>query len=167
LLTSRQVAPERWPALGSYILGCDACQEACPKNRGVKGKPGLESLLPASMGLYPSLRLLLELDEARFRREVIRPMQEKVMGNGWAAQLLRQPAISKALAWAVKHLLGGKELLPETFVHASDNLKIYQRNALIAAGNLQCRELRALVERHLVDEQLRPYAAWALERMKE
>ena len=165
LLTSRQVAPERWPALGSYILGCDICQECCPKNQRVKSKPGVESLLPDALGMYPSLRLLLELDEARFRREVIGCIQEKVMGNGLSARLLRQPAAAWVLAWVTKHLFRGKELLPETFVHASDNLKIYQRNALIAAGNLRCRELRDCVQRHLVDEHLKPYATWALERI--
>jgi len=165
MLTSRQVAPEHWPALGPYILGCDVCQEACPKNRGVKLKARLESLLSCNMGIYPSLQLLLDLDEIRFRREVIHPIQEKFLGNGWQARLLKQPAISKMLTWTVKHLLRGKELLPETFVHAADNLKIYQRNALIAAGNMRCRELRASIERHLPDEQLKPYAVWALEKI--
>jgi hypothetical protein len=87
------------------------------------------------------------------------------MGNGLSARLLRQPAAAWVLAWVTKHLFRGKELLPETFVHASDNLKIYQRNALIAAGNLRCRELRDCVQRHLVDKHLKPYATWALERI--
>jgi epoxyqueuosine reductase QueG len=165
LLTSRQVAPEHRSALGSYILGCDRCQESCPRNHPVRAKSNLESMLPGDMGMYPSLRLLLELDEKRFRREVLGHLQEKVMGQGVLARLLCRPAASRMLTWALKHLFRGKEWLPETFVHASDNLKTYQRNALIAAGNRRCGTLRDCVQRHLADEQLRPYAAWALERM--
>ena len=166
LLTSREVAPAQWPAMGSYILGCDACQEACPKNRGVRSKPDIESLLPAAIGMYPPLRLLLELDEAGFQREVIGPMQRKMTGDGLLARLGTVPAVRAAMTWCVKKFLRGREMLPETFVHASGNLGVYKRNALVAAGNLRCLELRDAVERCRADETLRPYAEWALERMK-
>lgn len=164
LLTSREVTPAQWPAMGSYILGCDACQEACPMNRGVKPKPEVESLLPESIGMYPSLRLLLEMDEAGFQRSVIGPMQRKMTGDGLLARLGTLPAVRAAMTWCVKKFLRGREMLPETFVHASGNLNVYKRNALVAAGNLRCSDLRDAVVRCREDETLRPYADWAMER---
>ena len=165
LLTSREVPPGQRPALGSYILGCDACQEACPRNRGLKPKPAAESLLPAAIGMYPPLRLLLEMDEAEFQRTVIGPMQRKMTGDGLLARLGTVPAVRAAMTWCVKKFLRGRERLPETFVHASGNLNVYQRNALVAAGNLRCSELRDAAERCRTDETLKPYAEWAMERM--
>jgi len=165
LLTSREIAPDRWPKIGSYILGCDACQEACPKNRGVKAKPNLESLLSDSIGLFPPLRLLLEMDEKRFQREIIGELQKKMMNHGMLARILGQPAVRGIVTWCIKKFLRGREALPETFVHASNNLNIYKRNAILAAGNLGCAELRDAVARCASNPQLKPCAEWSLERM--
>jgi len=165
LLTSREVPPDQRSALGSYILGCDACQEACPKNRAVKPKPEVESLLPEVIGMYPPLRLLLEMDERDFQRTVIGPMQRKMTGDGLLARLGTVPAVRAAMTWCVKKFLRGREMLPETFVHASGNLNVYKRNALVAAGNLRCSELRDAVARCRADESLRAYAEWATDLM--
>lgn len=165
LLTSREIPSEWWPSLGTYILGCDACQEACPKNRAVPTKNYQESALPDGTGIHPPLRLLLDLDERRFQREMIGPLQSKLLGNGLAARLMALPGARAAVTWFVKTVLRGREQVPDTLVHASSNLAIYQRNALLAAGTLRSAELRPSVTRYLADAQTRPYAAWALERM--
>ncbi len=166
VLTSREIAPDRRPAIGSYILGCDACQEACPKNHGVKAKPHVESLLPENFGMYPPLQLLLEMDEKRFQREVIGELQKKIMGDGMGARILALPVVRGMVTWFIKKFLRGREALPETFVHASDNLHIYKRNAILAAGNLRCTSLREAVAQCAAEPELKPYVEWSLERMK-
>jgi epoxyqueuosine reductase len=165
LLTSREIPPEQWPSLGSSILGCDVCQEACPKNREVRAKAKQEGAFPDAMGIYPPLGLILELDEQRFQREMIGPLQRKLLGDGLAGRLVALPGVRAAVSWFVKSFLRGREQVPDTLVHASSSLAIYQRNALLAAGTLRCAELRSTVTRYLADEELKPYAAWALERM--
>jgi len=165
LLTSQQVAPEYWPAMGSYILGCDACQNVCPKNRMCRPKPGVESLLPDVIGMHPPLDLLLGMDDRRFRKEVMNHLMHKISGGGLLALILSMPHARAAVAWFLKNVLRKVEAVPDTFVHASDNLSIYKRNAIIAAGNLGHAELRTSVERYQNDPQLGPYAIWALERM--
>jgi hypothetical protein len=88
------------------------------------------------------------------------------MGDGMRARILAQPVVRGIVTWWVKKFLRGREALPETFVHASNNLNIYKRNAILAAGNLRCEPLRAAVTRCAANPQLRPYAEWSLERMK-
>jgi epoxyqueuosine reductase len=165
LLTGREIASHHWPKLGSYILGCDACQEVCPKNRALKAKSNPKSLLPENIGRYPPLQLLLEMDDQRFQREIIGELQKQIMGDGMLARALAQPAVRGMVTWCIKTFLRGREALPETFVHASNNLKIYQRNAILAAGHLRCGQLREAVARCSADPELKPYAQWALERM--
>ncbi len=166
LLTSREIALDQRPKINSYILGCDVCQEACPKNRGIKTKPNMESLLSENFGMFPPLQLLLEMDEKRFQREVIGELQKKIMGNGMQARILALPVVRGFVTWFIKKFLRGREALPETFVHASNNLNIYKRNAILAAGNLRCTSLREAVARCAVEPELTPYVEWSLERMK-
>jgi epoxyqueuosine reductase len=166
-LTSREIVADQREKIGCYILGCDACQEACPKNRGVKAKPKMESLLSDEIGMFPPLRLLLGMDEKSFQREIIGELQKKVMGGGLLAQILGLPLVSRVVTWFIKRFLRGREALPETFVHASNNLSVYKRNAILAAGNLRCADLREAVERCLTDPELRPYAEWALDKINQ
>jgi epoxyqueuosine reductase len=165
MLTSRQVAEADRPALASYILGCDACQEACPRNAKLKPKEHVESLLPDGMGIHPPLRDLLRMNEAGFQRELIGFIQSKIMEDTLLNRLLRVGVLRKLFKVLAKTFSKGGEVLPETFVHASGNLAIYQRNALVAAGNLREAALRDDVACHADDPYLGEYAKWALGRI--
>ena len=164
-LTSHEIAADQRSKTGTYILGCDACQEVCPKNRDVKPKPSMESLLSEDFGMYPPLQLLLEMDEKRFQREIIGELQKKIIGDGLQARILALPVVRGVVTWFIKKFLRGREALPETFVHASNNLNIYKRNAILAAGNSRCTALRPAVTRCAAEPELKTYAEWSLERM--
>ena len=165
MLTSRTVAEDDRPALNTYILGCDVCQESCPRNARLTPKPEVESLLPDGMGIHPPLRALLQMDEARFQRELIGFIQGKLMEDTLLNRLLKVRLLRKLFKALSKTLLKGGEVLPETFVHASGNLAVYQRNALIAAGNKRATGLRADAARFVDDPYLGEYARWALGRI--
>jgi len=165
LLTSDSVPEEHWAAFGNYILGCDACLDACPKNQKLPGRPDAESLFPEGIGMHPPLRKILSLDQVSFRKEILDPVQEKIAGRSFLGTLLRNPVAQRVAKWLAGTVLRGREVLPETFVHASGKLMVYKRNALIAAGNVGAADVRELVDACRVDPSLRRAAEWALERM--
>jgi len=166
MLTSEQVPEEHFPALNNYILGCDACQDACPKNKGIQPKPKVENLLPEILQGCPPLRNLVHMSEDVFQRQVITPITEKMTSRSFLARLMKNRLIRGILQKLMTTLFKGKEVLPETFVHASQNLEIYRRNAVIALGNLgdpaMLEEVRSLKD----DPYLRPYAAWAERKLE-
>jgi len=166
MLTSQSIAESDRPAVASYILGCDVCQEACPRNRGVPPKADVECLLPDGMGTYPPLKRLLDMDEPSFQKELIGFIQGRIMEDGFMNRLLRVAWLRKAFALLSRTVFSKREVLPETFVHASGNLAVYQRNALIVAANRHETSLQPDVERYVNDPYLGPYARWALERLK-
>jgi epoxyqueuosine reductase len=165
LLTSVDVPEDVWPHFGNRILGCDACLDACPRNRLRDARSPPESLFPDGIGLNVSLRRLLRLDEKAFQREFLRPVQSKLVRSRAVDRLSRIPGVQPLLRVLMKTVLRGREVLPETFIHASGNLKVYQRNALIAAGNLEATALRSDVEACGTDATLRRASDWALARM--
>ncbi len=166
LLTSSDAPESAWPHFGNKILGCDACLDACPRNQELEAAPPRESLFPDGIGLHVSLRRLLRLDERAFQREFLRPVQSKLVRSKLLDRLTRLPGVQHVVRLLMKSVLRGREVLPETFVHASGNLKVYQRNALIAVGNGNVQELREDVEACRADPELRPAAEWALTRMR-
>jgi len=61
------IPPEFYKACGNRLFGCDACQEACPWNRGTAISS--ENSFQPRPGMNPvDLAELLGLDEANFRR---------------------------------------------------------------------------------------------------
>jgi epoxyqueuosine reductase len=165
LLTSSEIPAELWEAMPNYILGCDVCQEACPHNAKVTPRENLESLMPGFLGAEPSLQTVLQLTEGAFQSRVISYVQASLTGRKLLAFLWRFAPARLLLKFAMKRSPKKAETVPETFVHASGNLEVYRRNALIAAGNTKDKALEPLVRRYASDAYLGPYARWALERM--
>ena len=55
------------PLLGDWVFGCDICQEVCPYTKAARLPPDPAFLPRAVDNAYPSLPLLLAMDETRFR----------------------------------------------------------------------------------------------------
>ena len=162
MLTSPDVAADDRPLLGRRILGCDACLEACPYDREVRPKKGLSSIFPWGVGTRVPLRLLLRLDDRGFERRLLLHILRKMAGPGAAAVLLRTPVLGAWFGRRILKQLGGRETVPETFIHASTNFALYKRNAIIAAANLKAKGLRDDIRACASDSRLETAAAWAL-----
>lgn len=165
MLTSRDVPEECLSAFGPYILGCDACQEACPKNKHVTPKRNVESLLPDTIGMYPPIRDLMDMSEASFQRDIIGTISDKMSSRRVLNVLMKNACVRKMIQRLMVTVFKGKEVLPETFVHASGNLDVYKRNALVAAGNLGDKSMLDDVRRFKSDPYLGRYASWAEGRL--
>jgi epoxyqueuosine reductase len=98
------------PLMGTWVFGCDLCQEACPINQRISPAPVPAGLASTSSGPvpFPDLVELLELSEpsfqARFRSTTIRRSgRERLARNaavalGNAGQRSAVPPLSRALA---------------------------------------------------------------------
>jgi len=165
MLTSHEIPEERFPALNNYILGCDRCQEVCPKNAHLEPKASVENLLPDDVGLFPPLTRLLDMTEDEFQESIMAPISEKMAGGKGFTILSKNKVLRKLVQWLMTTFLKGREILPETFVHASGNLNIYKRNAIVAAGNMGDIALLDYVRAFKSDRYLGPYADWAERRI--
>lgn len=74
--------------IGTWIFGCDLCQEVCPWNAA--DRPGDPELQPRRELAHPELLWLLQLGAAQFRRYVRRTALRRV----GRAQLLRNVAVA-------------------------------------------------------------------------
>lgn len=97
MLTSRDVPEDSLSAFGNYILGCDACQEACPKNKNLEPKLNVEGLLPDSFGSYPLLPELIHMSDATFQKDVIATISDKMSGRGGMKVLMKSRLVRKII----------------------------------------------------------------------
>lgn len=172
LLTSEEVDVENWTKLNSYILGCDICQEACPKNRTGHPRKNIENLLPDWMGMYPPIKRLLKLTEKEFNEDIIAFIAGKVSSN-FIVKFVSSYKLTRKVFGPIKKLASffmgteAAETLPETFIHASGKMTIYQRNAIIAAGMSENSEYLEDLERFTEDEYLKKYAKWSIDKINK
>ncbi|MEO0249201.1 MAG: 4Fe-4S double cluster binding domain-containing protein [candidate division WOR-3 bacterium] len=158
-LTLSDMPEDFWDKTHGYILGCDECILACPHNKKVATREGLESLMPEPFGNRPPLLEILRLTERDFQTRVMNFTMDK----------LQIPRLARALSryqWLARFFRPrGSELVPETFIHASGSLSVYKRNAILAIGQMRWSGARPVLEGLLSDTYLRPYVIWALSRM--
>lgn len=121
------IPPELRPLLGTWIYGCDACQEVCPWQRFAR-PTGVAAFRPASPERpMPPLPDLLALDEEGFRRRfrgtpILRIGRGRLLrnvavalGNIGGSQAARalglalddpDPLVREHAAWALKRIEG-------------------------------------------------------------
>ena len=167
LLTSKEISEDNLPEIGTNILGCDTCLEACPKNKGLKPKENIECLLPDDIGTQPPLKKILDYTEDSFQGELISKIQDKISDHKLINLIMKNPFVRNLAGTVMKKFAKGKEMLPETFIHASGNMMVYKRNAIIAAGNLGNPEILPEIRRFRDDPVLGSYARWAERRLTE
>jgi epoxyqueuosine reductase len=56
------------PKLGEWVFGCDVCQDVCPYNASVRGRPRGWSEFEPRLGTRLDLQAVLELDDEGFRQ---------------------------------------------------------------------------------------------------
>jgi epoxyqueuosine reductase len=122
------IAEELRPLLGDWIFGCDICQEVCPYNASVRGRPrGWPAFEPRpAVGTRPDLPTLLALDDEGFRhtfrgspikrakRRGLARNAALALGNSHdaaakpaleaAAQGDPEPLVRDAASWALRRL---------------------------------------------------------------
>jgi epoxyqueuosine reductase len=167
LLTSAEIPRDLWESIPNYIMGCDLCQEACPINKDLlpKREP-VECIFPDPIGSRPSLKRLLDIDETNFQSTILADVHRKVTGSNLAGLVMRNSLARRLYRQLVMRLLGGKELVPETYLYATGKLTAYKRNAILAIGNRGEKELATKLQTYANHPVLGIYAQWAMKRMK-
>jgi epoxyqueuosine reductase len=138
------------PKLGNWIFGCDICQEVCPWNEKF-GKPR-EDLLDE---LFPSLPVLMRLDEAGFRACFGRSAIRRAKRRG----LLRNVAIALGNS-------GNPAAIAPLSAALHDPDPLVRGHVAWALGQLGGQNARTALERHLLceeDERVRAEVMAALQ----
>jgi epoxyqueuosine reductase len=147
LLNQENIPAEFLEQIGNRILGCDICQDVCPKNKGLVPKKEVESVLPENIGVSPSLLTLLSMNEEQFRSQVLGGIGEKFSQPGGTFV---------------------EEMVPNTFQKAGTKMLVYMRNCLIALGNIADPTAVPYLAKALLFPHplIRQQAAWSLGKIR-
>ena len=123
--------------LGNWIFGCDVCQEVCPWNE--KFSRPREDLVEE---LFPSLPVLISLDEAGFRARFARSAIRRAKRRG----LLRNVAVALGNS-------GNPEAITPLRVALRDPAPLVRNHAAWALGQFAEPEARLALQQHLAHEE--------------
>lgn len=145
------IEPELRPGMGSWLFGCDICQEVCPWNRKAGERPGEPPKLPAreppkELAELTLSKLLLSKDEHLMARLQGTPLQRT-----GAARLKRNAAIVAGNRRDQKLL----SALEQTGRHAEPVVREAVYDALSRFGTREARAVLARAQRHETDDDLR------------
>jgi epoxyqueuosine reductase len=146
ILNQEKIPAEFRDKIGNRILGCDICQDVCPKNKVLSCRKDAESVLPEKIGVSPSLLALLAMNEETFKSEVLAGIGEK---------------FSQTSGTFVE------EMVPNTFQKAGGKIMVYMRNVLLALGNIGDPAAVPYLAKALMFPHplIRSQAAWSLGRI--
>jgi epoxyqueuosine reductase len=152
--TRKAVPAELRQRQGSWVFGCDACQDACPWNRH-RTREGDARFAPRLLGRGPSTRALLRLDEATFRAQTSRSALRRAGRDG----LVRSAATSAGNS-------GDTSLVADLAPLLDDPAAAVRAHAAGALGRLGGDAARRALERARRDDDasVRFEAEQALER---
>ncbi len=104
----REIPPDLRPQMGSWVFGCDVCQQVCPWNLRFAGTPPDAALAPRSQAPTPNLAEEIELTPQAFNRKfkgspIQRPHRRGYLRNVAVAMgNLADPALVPPLARALE-----------------------------------------------------------------
>ncbi|NMD42660.1 MAG: epoxyqueuosine reductase [Firmicutes bacterium] len=132
------IPPEIREKMGSWVYGCDICQEVCPRNQSrlkqkLPSDPYLKKIAP-----HFTLEKLLNMGEDYYRARV----QPLLYGYIWEKKFLQRNA---AIALGNS---AGEAALPHLSRSLSDKEPLVRRYSAWAVGRIGGRKGRALLERH-------------------
>jgi epoxyqueuosine reductase len=133
------------PLVGDRIYGCDACQEVCPKNVGVR--PGKHAPASDYLGPRPELVPLLGMDQATFD-ELVGPT-----AIGWIGRTSFRRNAAVALG-----NIGDPAAVPELCRALEDAEPVIRGHAAWALGKIGGVEARRVLQAALQREQDRRVA---------
>lgn len=132
----REAAPrELRGSQGSWVFGCDACQDVCPWNRH-RSRSGDPRFTPGPLGRGPLLSELLQLDAARFRQATPKSALKRARREG----LVRSAATAAGNS-------GDTDLVPLLGRLLDDPDESVRTHAAWALGRLGGRQARDLLDR--------------------
>lgn len=136
--TSPYIDPEIRPKMGSWIHGCDLCQEACPRNRDKLKAKLPENAFLEEAAKHFSLTELLKMD-GEFEKKAVAPflytyMRDRKFFQRNAAVALGNSGDSEMVPWLAEALEDPEELVRAHAAWALGRLGGAEARRVLEAG---------------------------------
>ncbi len=139
---SPYISPEIRPRMGSWIHGCDLCQEACPRNRAKLKANWPESAILEEVAKHFTLEAILRMD-AETEQKAVAPILHTY--NQEKKYFQRNAAVALGNS-------GNREMVPHLAAALEDPEEIVRAHAAWSLGNLGGAEARRALEAGLSRE---------------